>query len=302
MKVRGFALGLLVVTIAGGSQLVACGGDEGSEPELDGGTSGNESSGAPGAPGASSGSSSGGKGASSSSSSSGSLSSSGEGGSSSGGNDDAGSSDAGESDAGEDDDGGSDAGEADAGVDAGPPSNDPFDPASCAGPAWPVADALAFLNAAPFRQLGSATVMSRTRVCPGGNVDQCGAWAEPEIHVQSLLTYSGGVTTDYKQFSFPTLLFLYAEQGVVKYSVRHTFDHAHDPNDVDHGIVFSSADAPMSNSRPRIYVWDPAPAPNRYQDLEARLGDQAALFVGAGCARYVAPRSFSEELAALYRF
>lgn len=145
-------------------------------------------------------------------------------------------------------------------------------------------------------------MMHRSRTCPGGNVNECGPWGAPEILVKSLLTYSGGVVTDYKQFTFPTLLFLYAEQGIAKYSIRHELDHAHEPNDVDHGILFSSGDSPMTNPFPRIYVWDPNPAPNRYQDLEGRLGDTATLFVGPHCARYVAPWSYSGEIAALYRY
>lgn len=186
--------------------------------------------------------------------------------------------------------------------DAGPVSNDPFDPASCSGTALTAADALAKLGAAPRMLLASATLMRRTRTCTGATADTCGAYGAPVPHTQSLLTYSGGVTTDYKTFSFPTHLVLFQSAGVPKLSVRHTSDYTHDATASTRGVVFPFGASPMVNTYPIIYVWDVAPAPNRYDDLQGLLGQRAELFASGTCARFVATSGVTTEIAALYRY
>lgn len=186
--------------------------------------------------------------------------------------------------------------------DAGPVSNDPFDPASCSGTALTAADALAKLGVAPRMLLASATLMRRTRTCTGATADTCGAYGAPVPHTQSLLTYSGGVTTDYKTFSFPTHLVLFQSAGVPKLSVRHTSDYTHDATASTRGVVFPFGASPMVNTYPIIYVWDFAPAPNRYDDLQGLLGQRAELFASGACARFVATSGVTTEIAALYRY
>lgn len=195
----------------------------------------------------------------------------------------------------------SDAGLVDA-SDASPVSNDPFDSASCSGTALTAADALAKLGASPRMLLASATLMRRTRTCTGSSADTCGAFGAPVPHTQSLLTYSGGVTTDYKTFSFPTHLVLFQTAGVAKLSVRHTSDYTHDATASTRGVVFPFGASPMVNTYPIIYVWDFAPAPNRYDDLQGLLGQRAELFASGTCARLVATSGISTEIAALYRY
>ena len=201
-------------------------------------------------------------------------------------------------------DGASDAGDAslvDA-SDASPVSNDPFDPASCSGTALTAADALAKLGASPRMLLASATLMRRTRICTGATEGTCGAYGAPVPHTQSLLTYSGGVTTDFKTFSFPTHLVLFQTGGMAKLSVRHTSDYMHDATASTRGVVFPFGASPMVNTYPIIYVWDFAPAPNRYDDLQGLLGQRAELFASGTCARLVATSGINTEIAALYRY
>jgi hypothetical protein len=158
------------------------------------------------------------------------------------------------------------------------------------------------LGAAPRLKLADATLYRRTRPCTGMTADTCGAWGAPVAHTQSLLTYSGGVVTDYKTFSFPTHLILFAQGGQPKMSVRHESDYRHDATASTRGVVFSFGADPMENTYPIIYVWDFAPAPNRYDDLQGLLGDKGQLHAAERCARVVFTSGVSTQIAALYRF
>ena len=193
---------------------------------------------------------------------------------------------------------------ADAGADAADAAvnDDPFDPASCAGPALTDVAALAKLGGAPRLKLADATLMRRTRACSGATPATCGPWGAPVVHTQALLTYSGGVVTDYKTFSFPTHLILYAQAGAPRFSVRHESDYRHTATTDARGVVFASGAVPMVNTYPIIYVWDFAPAPNRYDDLQGLLGTRAELTVAERCARLAIANGVSTEIAALYRY
>lgn len=186
--------------------------------------------------------------------------------------------------------------------DLSPANNDPFDPASCLGPAMTATEALARIAMAPRLKLADATLMRRTRRCTGSTPDTCGAWGAPVIHEQLLLTYSGGVTTDYKKFSFPTHILLFVQSGQPKVSIRHESDYRHDATANTRGVQFSFASAPAENTYPIIYVWDFAPAPYRYDDLQGLLGSKAQLHIGGSCARLRVEDGISTEIAALYRY
>jgi hypothetical protein len=219
---------------------------------------------------------------------------------------DAGSSDAATADAARSDAGGGD-GSADprdlaVAPDLSEPSTDPFDPGSCAGPALTSAQALAKLGAAARLKLADATLYRRTRSCTGMTPATCGAWGAPVAHQQALLTYSGGAVTDYKTFSFPTHLMLFASAGQPRLSIRHESDYRHDATADKRGVVFSFDADPMVNTYPIIYVWDFAPKPNRYEDLQGLLGDDGFLRATERCARVVFPTGLTTEIAALYRY
>lgn len=216
-------------------------------------------------------------------------------------------SDGGEVDASSGDGGPSDGSAGDGSVadasDAAPPViTDPFDPRSCDGPAIDAAMALAKLGGAPRQKLADATLMRRDRACTGADPATCGPWGAPVPHTQALLTYSGGVVTDYKTFAFPTHLVLYTQSGQPRFSVRHTSDYQHDANASARGVVFAFGATPMVNTYPIIYVWDFAPAPNRYDDLQGLLGQRAELHAASTCARFVATSGVSREIAAVYRY
>lgn len=198
--------------------------------------------------------------------------------------------------------GGDGAAPRDLGADLAPGSSDPFDPTSCDAPALTSAQALARLGAAPRLKLADATLYRRTRSCTGMMEASCGAWGAPVAHTQALLTYSGGVVTDYKTFSFPTHLILFAQAGQPKLVIRHESDYRKDATKDSRGVVFPFGADPMENGYPIIYVWDFAPAPNRYDDLQGLLGDKGQLHAAERCARVVFRGGLTTEIAALYRF
>lgn len=206
-------------------------------------------------------------------------------------------------DAGERLDAGTDAARpADLSPDASVPVSDPFDPASCSAPALTGAQALSLLGTSARLKLADATLYRRSRSCTGMTPATCGAWSAPVPHQQSLLTYSGGVVTDYKTFSFPTHLILFAQGGQPRLVVRHESDYRHDASANTRGVVFPFGADPMLNTYPVIYVWDFMPAPNRYDDLQGLLGQRGELHAAEHCARVVFYTGLTAEVAALYRF
>lgn len=181
-------------------------------------------------------------------------------------------------------------------------STDPFEPTSCSAPALSSTQALAILGTSTRMKLADATLYRRQRTCTGTTPDTCGAWSAAVPHEQLLLTYSGGVTTDYKNFSFPTHLILFQQGGQPKLSIRHTSDYLHDASKDTRGVVFAFGADPMLNTYPVINVWDFAPKPSRYEDLAGRLGDKAMLHAAEHCARVVIPTGVTQEIAALYTY
>lgn len=182
------------------------------------------------------------------------------------------------------------------------PTTDPFEPASCDGPALSASAATAMLGASARLKLADATLYKRTRTCTGTTPATCGAWTAPVPHTQALLTYSGGVTTDYKTFSFPTHLLLFAQAGQPKLVIRHESDYRKYASENTRGVVFPFGADPMLNTYPVIYVWDFAPAPNRYEDLRGLLADKGQLHASDHCARAVFTDGLKLEIAALYRY
>jgi len=190
----------------------------------------------------------------------------------------------------------------DLGMDASSTNDDPFDVTSCMGVPMTSVEALARIGSMPRIKLGDATLMRRSRTCSGTTPATCGAWGTPVVHTQSLLTYSGGVTTDYKTFAFPTHLIVFAQSGQPKAVIRHESDYRHDASANTRGAVFSFGMTPMETPYPKINVWDFAPAPYRYEDLLAQLGNKGLLVVTGTCARFVVENGLTTEIAGLYRF
>lgn len=189
-----------------------------------------------------------------------------------------------------------------AAMDASWTNNDPFDATSCMGVPMTPAEALARIGTMPRIKLADATLMRRSRSCTGPMPASCGSWGTPVVHTQRLLTYSGGVTTDYKTFSFPTHVILFAQSGQPKAVIRHESDFRHDATANTRGVVFSFGMTPMETPYPKINVWDFAPAPYRYDDLLAQLGTASQLVLMGTCARFVVQDDIATEIAGLYRF
>lgn len=189
------------------------------------------------------------------------------------------------------------------GPDAGAPSNDPYDPGSCTG-TLSETDATALLGGQSRKALADFTLVHRTRTCDASG--NCGAWSASSTYLKTLCTYSGGVTTRYKTFSFPTKLVLWGSAGARKLTVRETNDYNRANYDDSSGVVFSLGN-PGPVSYPTIQLWDPFPQSQYdYQDFPVTLGDQGYLYTGSGCARfYVADingGNVIEEVVGLYRF
>lgn len=58
----------------------------------------------------------------------------------------------------------------------------------------------------------------------------------------------------------------------------------------------------MVNTYPIIYVWDFAPKPNRYEDLQGLLGSRGELHATESCARVAFTSGVTTEIAGLYRY
>jgi hypothetical protein len=178
---------------------------------------------------------------------------------------------------------------------------DPFDPASCGGPAMTAADATALLGAAARSVLAPATVQIRTRTCTGAT---CDPWSAGASWLTHFLTYSGGVVTRYKDVQADTRLVLFVDNGTPKLSLQHvTFTQGAYP-DRD-GIVFAFPPAPQMYPVFRAFNVMPA-FPSDYEDLELTLKN-GELVLGTKCARFTATvfgatEPYTTTFAALYRW
>jgi hypothetical protein len=194
----------------------------------------------------------------------------------------------------------SDGGLLDAASDAGPISNDPFDPSSCTGTAMTALTATTLLGGALRVHLASSQWLQRTRTCDVNHLN-CTPWGASSAYVISLVTYSGGVTTHSKNFAFPTDLLL-ANPGALTFVLRESNDYAHCATCDTRGIRPPFGASPETIADPLIRLWDPAPShPEDYQDEYAYWPD--ATFVATDhCAIFSMSPYHEIQVAALYRY
>ena len=143
-------------------------------------------------------------------------------------------------------------------------------------------DADALLGALPRLQLSNAIIQERSRTCPAGD---CGPWSEPTDWYIRYLTYSGGVTTRYKNFLADMNLVLFDDGGTTRLSMQHvTFPDGN--YDDDQGVLYDFPPEVVSFAYIRAYDASPDNQYD-YQDLElyTRYG---TLVLGDGCARWTA--------------
>lgn len=162
--------------------------------------------------------------------------------------------------------------------------DDPFDPESCGGTPLTLADLEASLGGMERQQLATATIQVRERTCAG---DDCGDWGEPLGWVITYLTWSGGVTTAYKDFAADMQLVVFDDDGTARLSLQHvTFDLPSSTYDDEDGMVYDLPPAPIGFAHVRAYDDDPDNE-YYYRELDWLVRD-GALSVGEDCVRWVA--------------
>ncbi|MEO8875304.1 MAG: hypothetical protein ABI461_06945 [Polyangiaceae bacterium] len=195
----------------------------------------------------------------------------------------------------------------DAGVDGGSSPTDSFDANACPGPAMSAARAATLLGTSVRAAIANATFIYRERTCPDAGA--CTSWTATAPLVLTLLTYSGGVTTNYKNFAFPLMLVLWNHEsgGSASYglTVRHSTDYAHDTTGDLHGVAFPFGTT--SVRYPLLYLWDDHPDhPDDYPDPEAQWYSPATLTATDSCARFyiddVQTAGFERQMVAVFHY
>jgi hypothetical protein len=182
-------------------------------------------------------------------------------------------------------------------------NDDPFDPASCGGTPISLEDATALLAGMDRQVLANATIQVRERTCPGG---ACGAWGEAYDWVVTYLTWSGGVTTAYKDFQADMQLVVFDDQGTTRLSLQHvTFDVPSSTYDDEDGMLYDIPSSPISYPHVRAYDDDPD-SEYYYQELDWQVRD-GVLTVGEDCVRWVADPyvqqpPFTEQYAVVFHW
>lgn len=180
--------------------------------------------------------------------------------------------------------------------------DDPFHPGSCVGPAMTAQVADLLLGSEWRVGLAQAPLMSRWRSC---NDAGCQEWSSPQPHSQTLCTYSGGVTTRYKTFSFGTTLTLWQQSGNHRWTIQHTSEANRCSScNPPLGMTFPFADNPMRDTYPTIRLYDPFPQGQYdYQEFDVNIGRDAELVATDHCVRFVSMNhNGTQQFAVLYRF
>ncbi|MEM6995061.1 MAG: hypothetical protein AAF721_31395 [Myxococcota bacterium] len=183
-------------------------------------------------------------------------------------------------DTGGDTDGASESGDGSTG--GGVLSEDPFDPLACDGLAWTAGDASDQLGGMAREVLAEATIVVRSRTCPGG---VCGEWGPSEDWLIHYLTWSGGVSTSYIDLPADMRLVLFDDNGTPRLSMQHvTFDAGNYP-DLD-GVLYDFP--PSAVGYPHLRAFNEFPEnPFHYTDLDYQVSEDE-LVLGAGCAVWTA--------------
>ena len=182
-------------------------------------------------------------------------------------------------------------------------NDDPFDPASCGGTPLSLEDATAALAGMDRQVLANATIQVRERTCPGG---ACGEWGDAYDWVVTYLTWSGGVTTAYKDFQADMQLVVFDDQGTPRLSLQHvTFDVPSSTYDDEDGMVYDLPPSPINFPHVRAYDANPD-SEYYYQELDWLVRD-GVLTVGEDCVRWVADPyvqqpPFTEQYAVVFHW
>lgn len=180
-------------------------------------------------------------------------------------------------------------------------TTDAFDAASCGGPPMTSTDAVTALGGGARVVLANATMQRRTRTCPSGT---CGDWTAASPWVLSYLTYSGGVTTRYKDVLMTMALVVFDDGGTPKLSMQHTTFPAGGYDD-DQGAVYGFPPAPIMYTHLRAYNTAPTSSSD-YLDLDYMVTN-GTLTLGTRCARFTASpygtgQPYTSDYAVLFRW
>jgi len=181
--------------------------------------------------------------------------------------------------------------------------DDPFDPESCSGTPLTLEEADALLAGMDRQVVTNATIQVRERTCPGG---ACGEWGEAYDWVITYLTWSGGVTTAYKDFQADMQLVVFDDQGTTRLSLQHvTFDDPASTYDDEDGMVYDLT--PQTINYPHVRAYDSNPdSQYYYQELDWQVRD-GVLTLGEDCVRWVADPyiqqpPFTEQYALVFHW
>ncbi|MCB9680660.1 MAG: putative metal-binding motif-containing protein [Alphaproteobacteria bacterium] len=162
-------------------------------------------------------------------------------------------------------------------VDEGCPSNDPFNAGSCLGTPWTEAEAMAYLAGRSRVVLDTAIIQQRS--CPGGVCG--GASSDWMVHY---LTYSGGVSTRYRDILAQVNLVLFDNRGVPALSIQHTSFSSGGYPDTD-GMVYGFP--PSLITYPHLRAFNTLAGGSDYTDLDYQVRGTSITF-GDGCVRWTA--------------
>ncbi|MFW5740911.1 MAG: hypothetical protein ACOC1F_11150, partial [Myxococcota bacterium] len=166
-----------------------------------------------------------------------------------------------------------------AGCENGACREDAFTLGSCDGAAMTAAEALALLGSDARVVLASATIQKRTRSCA-----TC-AWGDGADWIIHYLTWSGGVTTRYKDLPATMHLVLFNDNGTPRFSIQHTTFAGSTYDDGD-GMVYGMVPQMIPYAHVRAYNHAPETQYD-YIELDYMVKD-ATVVLGDGCLQWVA--------------
>jgi len=164
-------------------------------------------------------------------------------------------------------------------VDEGCGPEDVFALGTCDGTAMTSAEALALLGSGTRVVLTSATIQRRMRSC-----GTC-AWGDPADWIIHYLTWSGGVTTRYKDLPATMNLVLFNDGGTPRFSIQHTTFAGSTYDDYD-GMLYGLPPAVIPYAHVRAYNHFPEQQYD-YRELDYMVKD-ATVVVGDHCLQWVA--------------
>jgi len=164
-------------------------------------------------------------------------------------------------------------------VDDGCGPEDVFTLGTCGGTGMTAGEALTLLSGQSRITLASATIQIRHRSC-----DTC-TWGDPTDWIIHYLTWSGGVTTRYKDLPATMNLVLFNDGGTPRFSIQHTTFAGSTYDDYD-GMLYGFPPAVITYPHVRAYNHFPY-SQYDYTELDYMAKD-GTVVIGDHCLQWVA--------------